>query len=89
MRGCPEVSMALRLYTVAGGLFSVAYTDVVQAAIGWTGLTVGTYWIAGVLDLRIADRCMPVVTESLALAAQAICQGIPVFLQHIRSVIQQ
>jgi Na+/proline symporter len=25
------------LYTIAGGLFSVAYTDVVQAAVGWVG----------------------------------------------------
>lgn len=25
------------LYTVAGGLFSVAYTDVVQSAVGWIG----------------------------------------------------
>ena len=34
-------------YTIAGGLFSVAYTDVLQAVVGWTGLTVGTYWIMG------------------------------------------
>jgi len=32
-------------YTVAGGLFSVAYTDVVQASIGWIGLFVGTIWV--------------------------------------------
>lgn len=25
------------VYTVAGGLYSVAYTDVLQAAVGWTG----------------------------------------------------
>jgi Na+/proline symporter len=33
------------LYTCAGGLFSVAYTDVVQAALGFTGLCVGTWWM--------------------------------------------
>ena len=34
------------LYTIAGGLFSVAYTDVVQAAIGWIGsLTIAFYFI--------------------------------------------
>lgn len=33
------------LYTIAGGLFSVAYTDVGQALIGWTGFIVGTIWI--------------------------------------------
>jgi len=32
------------LYTIAGGLFSVAYTDVLQAAVGWIGsLTVAFY----------------------------------------------
>jgi hypothetical protein len=33
------------LYTIAGGLFSVAYTDVGQAIVGWTGFIVGTIWI--------------------------------------------
>ena len=32
-------------YTIAGGLFSVAYTDVAQAALGWLGLVVGTSWV--------------------------------------------
>jgi len=32
-------------YSAAGGLFSVAYTDVMQALIGWTGFLVGTFWI--------------------------------------------
>lgn len=31
-------------YTVSGGLFSVAYTDVVQGLIGWTGCLVAVYW---------------------------------------------
>jgi Na+/proline symporter len=35
------------LYTIAGGLFSVAYTDVVQAAVGWVGCsTLAFYMIA-------------------------------------------
>ncbi|KAL7531840.1 hypothetical protein ACHAXR_004270 [Thalassiosira sp. AJA248-18] len=35
------------LYTVAGGLFSVAYTDVLQATVGWTGcVTLAFYMIA-------------------------------------------
>ena len=31
-------------YTVCGGLFSVAYTDVVQAIIGWSGVVVAAFW---------------------------------------------
>ena len=33
------------LYTIAGGLFSVAYTDVGQAIVGWSGFLIGTIWI--------------------------------------------
>lgn len=33
------------LYTIAGGLFSVAYTDVGQAIVGWSGFIIGTIWI--------------------------------------------
>jgi hypothetical protein len=32
------------VYTVSGGLFSVAYTDVVQGFIGWSGCIVAAYW---------------------------------------------
>ena len=32
------------LYTVSGGLFSVAYADVIQGAIGWSGCIVASYW---------------------------------------------
>ena len=32
-------------YTVAGGLVSVAYTDCLQAMIGWAGLVVGSIWV--------------------------------------------
>jgi hypothetical protein len=32
------------IYTVSGGLFSVAYTDVVQGVIGWSGCIVAAYW---------------------------------------------
>ena len=38
-------TFAIWLYTIAGGLLSVAYTDVGQALIGWTGLVVGSAWI--------------------------------------------
>jgi Na+/proline symporter len=31
-------------YTVSGGLFSVAYTDVFQGAIGWVGCLATAYW---------------------------------------------
>jgi len=35
------------LYTIAGGLFSVAYTDVLQAAVGWIGsITLAFYMIS-------------------------------------------
>jgi hypothetical protein len=32
-------------YTVSGGLFSVAYTDVVQGAIGWSGAIVTAFYL--------------------------------------------
>jgi Na+/proline symporter len=31
-------------YTVSGGLFSVAYTDVAQGMMGWSGVIVFAYW---------------------------------------------
>ncbi|GAX18701.1 solute carrier family 5 (high affinity choline transporter), member 7 [Fistulifera solaris] len=31
-------------YTVSGGLFSVAYTDVVQGVFGWSGCIIVAYW---------------------------------------------
>jgi hypothetical protein len=33
------------LYTIAGGLFSVAYTDVLQAAVGWIGLSTLAFYM--------------------------------------------
>ena len=33
------------LYTIAGGLFSVAYTDVLQAAIGWIGCSALAFYM--------------------------------------------
>jgi Na+/proline symporter len=38
-------TLAVWLYTVAGGIVSIAYTDVAQAAIGWTGLVVGSIYV--------------------------------------------
>ena len=32
-------------YTVAGGLFSVAYSDVLQACVGWTGCMVVSFYL--------------------------------------------
>jgi Na+/proline symporter len=32
-------------YTISGGLFSVAYTDVVQGIMGWSGCVVFAYWM--------------------------------------------
>lgn len=32
-------------YTISGGLFSVAYTDVVQGAVGWSGCVVAAYYL--------------------------------------------
>lgn len=37
-------TFAIWLYTIAGGLISVAYTDCAQALIGWLGLIVGAGW---------------------------------------------
>ena len=33
------------IYTACGGLFSVAYTDVIQSAVGMTGCLAAVYWI--------------------------------------------
>ncbi len=38
-------TFAIWLYTIAGGLISVAYTDCAQALIGWLGLVVGSIWV--------------------------------------------
>jgi len=38
-------ALAIWLYTVTGGLFSVAYTDIGQALVGWTGMFVGALYI--------------------------------------------
>lgn len=38
-------TLAVWVYTVAGGIVSVAYTDVAQAAIGWTGLVAGSIYV--------------------------------------------
>ena len=32
-------------YTISGGLFSVAYTDVVQGIVGWSGCVACAYWM--------------------------------------------
>jgi len=37
-------------YTVCGGLYSVAYTDVVQAAVGWSGVVVAAFWFIANAD---------------------------------------
>jgi len=37
-------AIAIWAYTAAGGLFSVAYTDVLQAGLGWTGILVGSIY---------------------------------------------
>ena len=41
------------LYTFAGGLVAVAYTDVGQACVGWIGLLAGTLLTIGVVVLPI------------------------------------
>jgi len=38
-------ALCVWLYTVAGGLFSVAFTDIGQAFIGWIGMLVGAAWV--------------------------------------------
>jgi len=38
-------TFAIWLYTVSGGLISVAYTDCAQALVGWLGLIVGSAWV--------------------------------------------
>jgi len=43
--GAIWISMAVILiYTVCGGLFSVAYTDLFQSAIGWVGCLTLAFW---------------------------------------------
>eukprot|EP00529_Nitzschia_sp_RCC80_P014061 CAMPEP_0113474276 /NCGR_PEP_ID=MMETSP0014_2-20120614/18494_1 /TAXON_ID=2857 /ORGANISM="Nitzschia sp." /LENGTH=743 /DNA_ID=CAMNT_0000367105 /DNA_START=176 /DNA_END=2407 /DNA_ORIENTATION=- /assembly_acc=CAM_ASM_000159 len=41
-------------YTVSGGLFSVAYTDVVQGIMGWSGCVVFAYWWIANADNKAA-----------------------------------
>lgn len=38
------------MYTYAGGLVSVAYTDVLQGALGWTGCVILAYWMISNAD---------------------------------------
>lgn len=38
-------TFAIWLYTIAGGLISVAYTDCAQALVGWLGLVIGSAWV--------------------------------------------
>ena len=38
------------LYTIAGGLYSVAYTDVVQAMVGWIGCTSLAFYMIHTAD---------------------------------------
>lgn len=37
-------SIIIWLYTCCGGLFSVAYTDVVQGVMGWSGCAIMAFW---------------------------------------------
>uniref|UniRef100_A0A7S2VEF1 Solute carrier family 5 member 8 n=1 Tax=Entomoneis paludosa TaxID=265537 RepID=A0A7S2VEF1_9STRA len=37
-------AIVIWMYTATGGLFSVAYTDVVQGVIGWSGCVVMAFW---------------------------------------------
>lgn len=39
-------------YTVSGGLFSVAYTDVIQGAIGWSGCLALCFYLITQSDLK-------------------------------------
>ena len=41
-------------YTVSGGLFSVAYTDVVQGIMGWSGCAVLAYYLIATEDVKAA-----------------------------------
>ena len=61
---------AVWLYTIAGGLVSVAYTDLFQAAVGWTGLMAGSIWC--LVNLPRAAGVSPAypVGDSPAVAEQ-------------------
>ena len=41
-------------YTVSGGLFSVAYTDVVQGIMGWSGCAVLAYYLIATENVKAA-----------------------------------
>lgn len=43
--GVWTASVIIWAYTVSGGLFSVAYTDVFQAVVGWSGCVVCAYYL--------------------------------------------
>ena len=71
MFGVWIATLCIWVYTVAGGLVSVAYTDCMQAALGWLGLVVGSAWVLNNMpraaDISPAYPCgdAPVVPEQM------------------------
>jgi hypothetical protein len=65
-------------YTVSGGLYSVAYTDVPQGVIGWSGCIIAAYWL-----IVNADESAPppsIGFEGYIYPNDEICQqyqGVP------------
>ena len=62
MFGVWIATLCIWVYTVAGGLVSVAYTDCMQAALGWLGL-VGSAWSSTTCRARRASPASPTTTR--------------------------
>ena len=63
-------------YTVSGGLFSVAYTDVVQGLMGWSGVIVCAYWYvhASFLVFEIVVSVLTLCVSPRFIHVQVHCQ---------------
>ena len=65
--GIPEAqavwvsALVVWAYTVSGGLFSVAYTDVVQGAMGWSGCVVMAFWYVQLYRSIVFLRCSAII----------------------------
>jgi Na+/proline symporter len=54
------------IYTIAGGLFSVAYTDVIQVVIAFAGAVALIGYVSGVYGITIPDGMGPFAFEQLS-----------------------
>jgi Na+/proline symporter len=76
--GIPEAqavwvsALVVWAYTVSGGLFSVAYTDVVQGAMGWSGCVVMAFWYVRVHCISVYI-CLSYISACLYTSSNNTC----------------